>query len=175
MAEPGKQRDWTKLWVFLGLAAYVCVCVGGIYLLTGEIVGEKGFKGLLAGSLGTLFGFLILGAFASSVLDRWKEQPFKRAWASILVSGLFLALVLGFTWRFTKPVLHARPERYFAPPDTQYEVTYTSGKKEMKTGAQLGEESWSWDVGLYFSISLVGGLAALWALQSGFKDLRGRS
>ena len=174
MAEQAEGRNWTTLWVFLGIAGYIAACVGGIYLLTGEIVGEKGFKGLLAGSIGSAFGAIILGAIASSILDRWKEAPAKRAWLSLAVTGVFLACIVAFGWRFTWPVLHAHPERYYAPPDTRYEVTYTSGKKEMKTGAQLGMESWSWDVGLYFSISLVGGVAALWALGTGIKGLRSK-
>lgn len=164
---PEGKSSYTGLWVFLGLAGYVTACVGGIYLLTGEIVAESGFKALVAGTLGSLFAILILGALASAlILDRFKSDPAGRARAAMALSGVLLLAVASFAWFEFQPLAARNPSSFYGAPQARYEVTFASGAQEIRTGAQLGTEEWSWWVGFYFSILLVGGASGLWMFGS---------
>ena len=159
--------NYTGMWVFLGLTGYVVICIGGIYLISGEIVSGNGFKAILAGSIGSLFAVLILGAFVSSlVLDRFKNNPVRRAQAAAILSTAFVCAVAFFTWYEFLPLAKRNPASFYGAPDSSYEVTFTSGAKETRSGAQLGREEWSWWVGFYFSIVLVNGALGLWMLGS---------
>ncbi len=165
-APEGKSR-FTGLWVFLGLAGYVTACIGGIYLLTGEIVAENGFKALVAGTLGSLFAILILGGLASTlILDRFKSDPAGRARAAMALSGVLLLAVASFACFEFQPLAARNPSTFYGAPQARYKVTFTSGAQEIRTGAQLGSEEWGWWMGFYFSLMLVCGASGLWMFGS---------
>ncbi|MBI3828849.1 MAG: hypothetical protein HY291_04990 [Planctomycetes bacterium] len=165
--QPAGTSNYTGLWVFLGLLCYAVACIGGIYLITGELVGEKGFKAILAGSIGSLFGMLLLGALVSSlVLDRFKDNSVRRARVAAILSAVFVLAVAYFAWSEFLPLAKRNPASFYGAPDSRYEVTFTSGAKEIRSGAQLGMDEWSWWVGFYFSIVLVNGALGLWMLGS---------
>jgi hypothetical protein len=98
------------------------------------------------------------------ILDRLKSHPARRARAAAALSAVLVLAVALFAWFEFLPLARRNPRSFYGAPDARYEVTFTSGAKEFRSGAQLGSEEWSWWVGFYFSIVLVGGASGLWML-----------
>lgn len=150
MAEGEAKPDWTG-WLFgAGAAAQIAACYGTAYWFAQRLLGGEGFKGVLAGTLGSLFVLLILAAAFSTFIEKFpaeKRETFNRAGIAAL-----LLLVAGFAWKFTLPTLRSDPSTYYYGTATgTYSVTYTDGRKETRSGADLGGEKWDWAVGLYLS------------------------
>lgn len=146
-----------------GAIFYVAFCYGLIYKISGNILGESGFKGILAGTLIGGFGGIILGAVSLSLAE--KASPERRP--KILAAGdIALLLISGLlAWFLAIPTLKQEATTYYyGSATTTYEVTYNSGKVEHKSGAELGEDKWDWAAALYLTLCLSTAAIALSSL-----------
>ena len=158
-----KRSDWSGTLFTAGLVLYFGVFYGLVYWKTGRLMGGEGFKGILAGTLGCGFAILLLSAALATAVEKL-AAPLKARLQMAALCALG-AGALFFGWYFAAQTLRQDPSTYYYGTATgQYQVTYTSGKTETKSGAELGGDKWDWDVGLYLSITLTSAAAALWGL-----------
>ena len=90
-----------------------------------------------------------IAALADSIMAAW------------FVGSIPVASSSAFVCLLLVPLLRRDPRAYYGNPDSEYEVRYSSGRVETKSGAEIGVEKWNEDVGLYVGASLSWGLLAL--------------
>ncbi|MBI3550557.1 MAG: hypothetical protein HY078_16085 [Elusimicrobia bacterium] len=160
--------DKTGAWIAGGAVAQLLLCFGIVFKTTGHILGGEGFKGILAGTLGSLFGAVVLGAAVSAAAEKLPAES--RPKANLAAGALLVLLTALFAWRVAIPTLRHDPATYYyGSASMQYRVTYSSGKKETHSGAELGERKWGWAVGLYLSSTIALGAVGLFTLYRAIK------
>lgn len=155
VSSSGSKPDRGGLVILIGIVACVAVCGAAIYFVKGIIVGGSGIKGMLLGTL--------LGGMAALLLGALGELPKKnlasaraKAGVDLARSLLMLGLVAAFAYWVLLPILRRDPASYYyGAPLAQYRVTYSSGREEIRSGAELAMEKWEFRAGAYLSASLV--------------------
>lgn len=149
------KSDRGGLVILIGIVASLAVGGGIIYFVKGFLVGGSGIKGMLLGTL--------LGGMAALLLGVLGELPKKnlssartKAGVDLARSLLMLGLVAAFAYWVLIPILRRDPASYYyGAPLAQYRVTYSSGREDIRSGAELAMEKWEFRTGVYLSVSLV--------------------
>lgn len=163
--------DRSGWWLVAGLLGQLLACYAVVYKVSGRIMLGDGFKGIFAGTVGSLFALLLLVAGVTVTTE--KSTAAVRARIRLGGSVALLAAVAAFGWFVTLPVLRHDPSTYYYGSATAtYDVTYSSGKTEQRSGASLGEEKWDWAVALRLSATLALGAAALFLIGGALRDRR---
>lgn len=149
------KSDRGGLVILIGIVACLAVCGAAIYFVKGIIIGGSGFKGIL---LGTLVGWGAAFLLTALVELPKKSMPSARAKAGLDVGRalVMLGLAVVFVFLFLIPIFRADPTSYYyGAPTAEYRVTYSSGREETRSGAELATEKWEFRAGAYLSASLV--------------------
>ena len=162
--------DRGGLVIITGIVACLAACGAAIYFVKGIIIGGSGFKGIL---LGTLVGWGAAFLLTALVELPKKSMASARAQAGLdtIRSLLMLLGVAAFAYLVLIPIFKADPTSYYyGAPTAQYKVTYSSGREETRSGAELATEKWEFRTGAYLASSLVFAAMTLASLGQSFRD-----
>ena len=110
MTEATPKPDRSGLSISAAAVGQLLACYLIAYGVSKRVMGGQGFEGILAGTLGSLFGFLILGAIFSTSIEKLPAE--KRATLNRAGIGAMLALVAAFAWFFTIPTMQKKAGTY---------------------------------------------------------------
>lgn len=155
-----KEVDKGGYFLLIGILSSFALCGGIIFFFKGIIIGGSGMKGILLGTLGGGIGILILSAAGEALSERLFSTARAKRGLDLVKYLLLLALISSFVYYLLIPTFRRSPTEYGYARDAQYEITYSSGKRETKTGAELSLEKWEYQAGLYLALTLVA--TAVW-------------
>lgn len=143
---PKRGKSWMAV---AGIVPFFALCAGPIYLTSRVIVGGEGLQGIILGAIIGFFVYLILNAAVAPLARRVCPGRLRT-----FQSGLIIVVVAILGFFFVWPFLHKDPSTYYTgDPTAQYQITYSDGKQEVRTGAAIGIEKWEFAAGVRVGVA----------------------